>query len=197
MQNDKHAFTLSEVLIIIGIIGVVAVITMPALMTNVQAYVRAKRIENIEQKFSKATDKMLALDGMNNYTSTSSFVNILKKHLSIAKICSNNDLRSCWPTDKIILDNGKEWDISKTTTAKNLKMTNDENNEWDDTMGIVTADGTSIILSYNKKCNMEQTSTPSWGASKSSSTNCVAAVYDWNGEKCPIPSGCPIVTKQM
>ncbi len=43
----KNGFTLSEVLITIGIIGVVAVITIPALISNVQNYVKSKRVENI------------------------------------------------------------------------------------------------------------------------------------------------------
>jgi len=182
---NKSGFTLAEVLITLGIIGVVAAITMPALLSNIQSYVRNKRVANIQQKFSKATDKMLSLDGMNDYDSTMSFVNTLKNHLKIAKICSNGNLRACWPTDTVILNTDKEWDISKTTTGKNLKMKNDDNNEWDDTVGLITADGTPFIISYNKKCNMEQTTTPSWSEAKSSSTNCVAGIFDWNGEKKP------------
>ncbi len=181
----KNGFTLSEVLITIGIIGVVAVITIPALISNVQNYVKSKRVENIEQKFSKATDKMLIASGMEDYNSTQSFANELSKHLNIAQICDNNNLRSCWPTDTVTLNNGKEWDISKTTSGKTLKMVNDENNEWDNTIGIITADGTSFIMSYNKKCSMSQTTSPSWIGSKSSSTNCVAAIYDWNGSSKP------------
>jgi len=175
------AFTLAEVLITIGVIGIVAAMTLPALINNIGTYVKNKRVENIQQKFSKATDKMLALDGMNGYGSTANFVNTLKKHLKIAQICDNSHIRNCWPYDTVILDNGKEWDISKTTTGKTLKMTDDEFNEWDSTVGIVTADGTPMILSYNKKCDMTPDTVPSWSESKSSSTNCVAAVYDWNG----------------
>ena len=181
----KQGFTLAEILITLGIIGVVAVITVPTLISNVQNYVKSKRVENIEQKFSKATDKMLIASGLEDYNSTQSFVNELSKHLNIAQICDNNSLRSCWPTDTVTLNNGKEWDISKTTSGKTLKMVNDENNEWDNTMGIITADGTSFIMSYNKKCAMPQTTSPSWIGSKSSSTNCVAAIYDWNGSSKP------------
>lgn len=180
----KNGFTLSEVLITISIIGVVAAITMPVFISNIQNFVKAKRIENIQQKFSKATDKMLAVSGMNNYSSTEDFVYTFKKHLSLAKICSNTNLRSCWPTD-IVITGDKEWEIANTTTGRSLKMVNDENHEWDKTVGIITADGTSMIMSYNKKCNMDQTTTPNWGGSKSSSTNCIAAVYDWNGKKAP------------
>ena len=49
----KVAFTLAEVLITLGIIGVVAAITMPVLLSNVQDRVKQKRVENIKQKLSK------------------------------------------------------------------------------------------------------------------------------------------------
>ena len=177
-------FTLAETLIELGIVGIVSIITIPTIISNVQSYVKGKRIENIQHKFSEATDKMLALNGMNGYGSTVEFVNELKNHLKLAKICSNSDLRSCWPTETVMTD-GKEWEIANTKTGKNLKMTNDDNNDWDNTVGIVTSDGVPMILSYNKKCAMESTLLPNWLGSKSSSTNCVAAVYDWNGGKNP------------
>ena len=181
----KKAFTIAELLITIVIVGLVSVLIIPFFISKIQDLVRAKRIENIEQKFSKATDKMLVSSGMEGYNSTESFVNELSKHLSIVQICNNNNLSSCWPTDTITLNNGKKWDISNTTTGKTLKMPSDENNEWDNTMGIITADGTCFIMSYNKKCAISQTIFPSWIGSKSSSTNCVAAIYDWNGSSKP------------
>jgi len=184
-SSKKAAFTLAEVLITLGVIGVVAAITMPPLITNIQSHVKAKRIQNIEQKFSKATDKMLVLDGMNGYGSTMNFVNKLKDHLKIAKICDNDNLRGCWPYDTVTLSDGKTWDISKTKTGKTLKMKNDDNQEWDKTVGIVTADGTPIILSYNTKCDMTVNVNPTWDENKSTSSNCVAAVFDWNGGKNP------------
>ena len=36
VTNKKAAFTLAEVLITLGIIGVVAALTLPALLTNIQ-----------------------------------------------------------------------------------------------------------------------------------------------------------------
>jgi len=182
----KHAFTLAEVLITLGIIGVVAAITLPALMTNIQDRVKSSRVQNIKQKFSKATDKMLSVSGMNGYDSTEAFVNELQNHLKLAKICDNNHLNECWPTENVILDDtGKEWDITETKTGKTLKMKNDDYHEWDDTMGIITADGTAMILSYNKKCDIDTSKPVKWTADNSTSTGCIAAVFDWNGAKKP------------
>ena len=181
----KNAFTIAELLITIVIIGLISVLIIPFFISKIQDLVRAKRIENIEQKFGKATDKMLALDGMNDYSGTADFVNTLKKHLNIVKICANSDLESCWPTDTVKLSDGRNWKIALTTTGNSLKMINNQENEWDDTIGIIIADGTHMILSYNKKCDIDPFKFSTWSGSKTTSTKCIAAVYDWNGSKMP------------
>ena len=50
VQGDKLAFTLAEVLITIGIIGVVAALTIPTLVSNFNAKIKDSRIQNIKQK---------------------------------------------------------------------------------------------------------------------------------------------------
>ena len=186
-QETKRGFSLAEVLITLGIIGVVSAITMPMLITNVRNHVRAKRIENIEQKFSKATDKMVALGIYTGLGSTENFVNELGKHLKLAKVCNNDNLQSCWPYEKVLtrVNTNTLWEISKTKEASELKMKNDDYSEWDKTMGIITADGTSMILSYNKKCDIDETKPFNYSGSISSTTGCVAVVYDWNGATKP------------
>ncbi|MCD7878345.1 MAG: prepilin-type N-terminal cleavage/methylation domain-containing protein [Candidatus Gastranaerophilales bacterium] len=182
----KKSFTLSEVLIALVIIGVVAVITVPAVVNNVQSFVKEKRVANIRQKVSKGTDAMLASVGLTGYGSTRNFVNEFQKHFRIAKICENSDISDCWPTESVILnDEGKEWDISKTKTAKTLKMPTGETVNWDDTVGIVTLDGTSMIITYNTLCDISATDGMNWSEDSSSSNKCIAAIFDWNGKKKP------------
>ncbi len=180
----KCGFTLAEVLITLAIVGVVAAITMPALIANIQERVKTARIQNITQKFGKATDKMKSLSTLGGYATTMDFVNELQKHLKIAKVCDNQHLTECWPTETVMLDDEKEWEISKTTTGKQLKMTNDDTHEYGDTVGIVTADGTAMILSYNAKCDIDEVPI-TWSNNQSSTSGCVAAVFDWNGSKMP------------
>ena len=57
VKQKKVAFTLAEVLITLGIIGVVAAMTLPVLLTNVQAKIRAEQIRSAKYKFSLATEK--------------------------------------------------------------------------------------------------------------------------------------------
>ena len=186
--SKKVAFTLAEVLITLGIIGVVAALTMPALITNIQDRIQAKRIENINQKLSKVTDKMAVQSGLTGYDTTMAFVQEMSKHMKIAKICDNEHLAECWPTDEVTLnDEGKTWEIAKTKNAKTLKIsTNAE--DWADTVGIVTGDGTGMILSYNKKCefNVDDVGLKyDSSTGKSNSLGCLSGVYDWNGSSKP------------
>ncbi len=187
-RGGKAAFTLAEVLITLGIIGVVAALTMPALITNIQDRIQQKRIENINQKLSKVTDKMAVQSGLTGYGTTMAFVQEMSKHMKIAKICDNEHLAECWPTQEVTLnDEGKTWEIAKTKNAKTLKIsTNTE--DWADTVGIVTGDGTGMILSYNKKCEF---SVDDGGlkydnsTGKSNSLGCLSGVFDWNGSSKP------------
>ncbi len=185
-SNRQAAFTLAEVLITLGIIGVVAALTMPALITNIQDRIQQKRIENINQKLSKVTDKMAVQSGLTGYGTTMAFVQEMSKHMKIAKICDNEHLAECWPTQEVTLnDEGKTWEIAKTKNAKTLKISNNAE-DWADTVGIVTGDGTGMILSYNKKCEFSVDDKGfSYSDSKSNSLSCLAGAFDWNGSSKP------------
>ena len=180
-MKTKTAFTLAEVLITLGIIGIVAALTLPAFISNVQGRIQAKRVENINQKLSKVTDKMAVQSGLIGYPDTMAFVQERKKHMSIAKVCDNSHLSECWGTTEVDVGKDKPWEISKTKTAKNLKITSDS---WADTVGIVTADGTPMILSYDKECNFDVNNTGlqfDKSSGKSNSLACISGVFDWNG----------------
>lgn len=189
LRGNKVAFTLAEVLITLGIIGVVAAITMPVLLTNIQNRVKAKRVENIKQKLSKVTDKMAVLSGLSGYGTTSAFVNEMTKHMKVAKVCDNNHIADCWPTGEVNLNkDGKMWDISKTKNAKTLQIGKDIRDSWDDTMAIVTADGVPMILSYKKDCDFDVDKTGlifNKSIAMSNSVGCLSGVFDWNGGKNP------------
>ena len=187
-KQKRVAFTLAEVLITLGIIGVVAAITLPALLTNVQAKIRAEQIRSAKYKFSLATEKMARLNLIGPYDSTDAFVDELQKHLKISKRCDVSNLRGCWPYETVDLGDGNTWDISKTKTGKQFGMRNDDDNDYtSDNVGIVTADGTPMILSYNKKCPaIDSAEKLSWSTTDNKpeshpSASCVAAVFEING----------------
>ena len=196
--KTKTAFTLAEVLITLGIIGIVAALTLPAFISNVQGRIQAKRVENINQKLSKVTDKMAVQSGLIGYPDTMAFVQEMKKHMSIAKVCDNSHLAECWGTTEVDVGKDKPWEISKTKTAKNLKIGEPDN--WADTVGIVTADGTPMILSYDKECNFDVNNTGlqfDKSSGKSNSLKCLSGVFDWNGGAKPNKLGDDVITLGM
>ena len=197
-QAGKVAFTLAEVLITLGIIGIVAALTLPAFISNVQGRIQAKRVENINQKLSKVTDKMAVQSGLIGYPDTMAFVQEMKKHMSIAKVCDNSHLSECWGTTEVDVGKDKPWEISKTKTAKTLKIGEPDN--WADTVGIVTADGTPMILSYDKECNFDVNNTGlqfDKSSGKSNSLACISGVFDWNGGARPNKLGDDVITLGM
>ncbi len=194
----KAGFTLAEVLITLGIIGIVAALTLPAFISNVQGRIQAKRVENINQKLSKVTDKMAVQSGLIGYPDTMAFVQEMKKHMSIAKVCDNSHLAECWGTTEVDVGKDKPWEISKTKTAKTLKIGEPDN--WADTVGIVTADGTPMILSYDKNCNFDPNNAGlqyNQSSGKSNSLVCLSGVFDWNGGAKPNKLGDDVITLGM
>ena len=193
-SNKKLAFTLAEVLITLGIIGVVAAITVPTLLQNINTKVKATRVETIKRKISDGTNNMMLLTTLNGYSSSFEFVNELKNHIKTLKVCDSEHIAECWPTQKVTINNsGKQWDISRTKTAKSLKVAEDETTEYIDTAGLLTADGVSIILTYNRKCNIDKYAPITWSGSVSSTTGCIGMIFDHNGAKEPNKVGDDII----
>jgi hypothetical protein len=101
-------------------------------------------------------------------------------------------LRGCWPYDKIILDDGKELDVSKISSGKSFKMNSDDNNDYSSpNVGIITADGTPMILSFNTKCEaLDPAMSYGWSTSDNkpvtnATAGCVAAIFEINGNAKP------------
>ncbi len=144
-MNKNTGFTLAEVLITLGIIGVVAAVSMPILIQNVNERANSERDANIAYKITQAVDKMRALGLLNSsYGTTEAFVDELQNHLKIAKRCDSSHIAECWPTAKVIDTTGKEYDVSKAKTGKDLQLKTNTNN-----VGLVLADGGAIILNYD------------------------------------------------
>ena len=140
----KSAFTLAEVLITLGVIGVVAAITMPILITNMTERKNSERHANIAYKVTQAMEHMRATGKLVQYDSTEAFVNELQKHLKIAKICDKDHLTDCWPVETVTNRAGEEYNVADAKTGKHLGLESETNN-----VGLILADGAALILNYN------------------------------------------------
>ncbi len=141
MKFTKVAFTLAEVLITLGIIGVVAVLTVPNLVSNYQKKVYVTQLQKgysqLQQAFALAMAEdevddlgdttlwsLIPNSGNFRYTDSdySSFVNQLKKYIKVSKFCSpvvNAYEDSCYGFDYTNLSGRKEErELSKENRLK-------------------------------------------------------------------------------
>ncbi len=104
--KNKLAFTLAEVLITLGIIGIVAALTMPSLIANYkkQEYVTQlqKAVSTFEQGFRKRMADIECTDlncgGIQELLYPDNFEAEIKKNFEIVSACPMDD--SCMPREK-------------------------------------------------------------------------------------------------
>mgnify|MGYP000010596486 FL=1 len=195
--NKKFAFTLAEVLITLGVIGVVAALTMPTLLKNIAERSNSEAQANLAQKITKSMDLMRADGGLERtYNSTDEFVDEFSKYIKISTRCDADHIADCWPTKTVTTSDGKTFDVSKAKTGKNLNLKDNKSNN----VGIILADGATLILTYNPNAGIigdGDTVTPSFAdlpigfgrtkkfAYTTSVTSSIDFVMDVNGFKGP------------
>ena len=195
--NKKLAFTLAEVLITLGVIGVVAALTMPTLLKNIAERSNSEAQANLAQKITKSMDLMRADGGLERtYNSTDEFVDEFSKYIKISTRCDADHIADCWPTKTVTTSDGETYDVSKAKTGKNLNLKDNKSNN----VGIILADGATLILTYNPNAGIigdGDTVTPSFAdlpigfgrtkkfAYTTSVTDPIDFVMDVNGFKGP------------
>ena len=174
----SKGFTLAEVLITLGIIGVVAALTIPTLVQNYQQRAWNTAATVFERKLEEALKTMNVKQTLAGYKDTETFVNELSKHLKITKICKNNDITSCF-SDKIYW--GKEnGDIQEVEMADIKTSESFGQKDWDtNTVGVQFANGVNAVIAYNPECKQDPYSNQIKGS------DCLAILYDTSGFKSP------------
>ena len=195
--SKRVAFTLAEVLITLGVIGVVAALTMPTLLKNIAERSNSEAQANLAQKITKSMDLMRADGGLERtYNSTDEFVDEFSKYIKISTRCDADHIADCWPTKTVTTSDGETYDVSKAKTGKNLNLKDNKSNN----VGIILADGATLILTYNPNAGIigdGDTVTPSFAdlpigfgrtkkfAYTTSVTDSIDFVMDVNGFKGP------------
>ena len=146
-KNIQTAFTLAEVLIALIVIGVIAAITVPALMQNTQKQEYVSALKKTYSTLSQATQQIIAEEGSPKsscetcndgwaYSSDNAY-DLYKKYLSRAKDCGSG--KGCF--------------------GKNYKYMNGAAYpwHWEDNDGLrkmILSDGTSLFVqSMENNCN--------------------------------------------
>lgn len=104
MYKQKQAFTLAEVLITLGIIGIIAAMTLPALISNLQNKHFRIMWRKIYSDLSNATLLILEREPFIGNESEQKMANKYSNFLTNAKICEENKAvkERCWPDNKKI-----------------------------------------------------------------------------------------------
>lgn len=174
-MKEKQAFTLAEVLISLTIIGVIAAITVPALIqrTNKQEYVSA--LQKTYSTLSQAANMIIAEHGSPASSTAGSndgwaysvdnIYNLFKSHLINAKECGTETAKCVMTFEKYLNGDTYEQRYSQSNAIRSL----------------ILADGT--IVHFNKDtsglsplCNTWMWSTPS---------ACTLISVDINGSRKP------------
>ena len=201
----RCGFTLAEVLITLGVIGIVATMTLPTLLNTLHTKATERKREVFERRLLKGLNEMAVQSTLMGYESSYDFAKALSQHYKMFNICNTNDISKCYNVDEVIIDtDGNTIKISDIKKAKNLGKDGDE---WLDPVAFVATDGSVMIFSYNKDCKVtedEINPQKSFGGGEESSSGgntiantsakptysgvvnkCIAGVYDYNGASQP------------
>ena len=178
----KTGFTLAEVLITLGILGIVAAITIPTLVSNYKQRAWDTAANVFERKLEESLKAMNTQQTLAGYRNTADFVSELSKHFKITRVCKNDDLLTCFE-DKVWWGAGEadpeEVDMAEIKTASNFGQ-----EDWDtEIIGVQFANGTTGLVAYNPDCKQNPYSNQITG------TSCLALLYDTDGFKTPNTSG--------
>ena len=169
-----HAFTLAEVIITIGIIGVVAALIVPNLVQALQEKGMTTSALVFERKLEESLRVMNTADELGGYETTEDFVNGLSKHMKISKTCDNNNLNKCFKENFVDAEK-KAVRLDELKTSKQMAVSD----YGTETIGVMFANGVSALLAYDKNCegNPYDNNSPVM--------SCVSLIYDVNGNGRP------------
>ncbi len=199
-MKKLKGFTLAEVLITLAIIGIVAAITLPSLLVNVNEKAWDAQKKALHARLAQAIGQMNTLGGYGTYTedeegtatvdtAAESFIlDALSKVYKINNVCGPDKLSSCGIPSKITtLDAVSEITFPTKMSELNAKLLN--GNRYAGESGDVadakaaafeTVNGESIAVFYNPLCGSDTTVNH-----YSQNKMCVNFVYDLNGTEGP------------
>lgn len=180
--NDKKAFTLAEILITLGIIGVVAAITIPTLINNYQKNEYVTRLKKFYTTFNSAlkqvTTAYSCIDDLKctglfaSGTTNTTLGDELIKYFQISKSCGIAAGQKCWPAG---VDENYDGSSGSTDMFDNS-----------DYYKFVTADGMSVaLLNYASLGMGDCVANWSLSGKGNSSQMCAIVMVDVNGLKGP------------
>ncbi|MDD3436948.1 MAG: type II secretion system protein [Candidatus Gastranaerophilales bacterium] len=188
----NKAFTLAEMLITLAVVGIVATIIIPPLITNINEISWAKAKDNFDAKIDQVTRQMNINGDLPSGTNISieTFADNFQKYIKVAKRCESNNLTDCF------VSTFKSSGGAEVTTSGLTDGTYLGHSSWTQkTLGLSFTDGTNAIIAYDPGCtyldwvnnqgSIYIASTTGKSFIPGNTTACLAIVYDINGNQNP------------
>lgn len=166
------SFTLAEVLIVLGIIGLIADMTIPTLVQNTQEKINVVKLKKMHSTLENAfrmavmengTPDNWGIKGMSDPDGAENLLNILATQLKLTKNCGRQ--KGCWPSGGYLYLKGGVYEDYESST-RNARA--------------ILVDGSRIlILVHNADCSAN------YGTSKALQNTCGEIKVDTNGDKGP------------
>ncbi len=183
-------------MITLTIIGIVAAITLPSLLVNVNDKAWNAQRKALYARMSQAIGEMDSVSGYGaddiENSAESFIINGLSKVYRVQNICNSNNLTACGIPSSIIALNGTTLKFPTTLNELNPYFTeypHDDEEDWSykpldtdiNAAAFETVNGESVALFYNPNCGSNDTNIVSYAQTKT----CVNMIYDLNGLKGP------------
>lgn len=135
----KNGFTLAEVLVTLGIIGVVSALTLPTLVKNHQRKVYVTQLHKAYNQISQAFELVMsdsnAIRIRESTLTRNGVENFMRNYFKTTQICTGNSVTDCFASEYENMNgNAFTLGIFGTDTSHN-------------TASMITADGASIFIS--------------------------------------------------
>lgn len=107
--KKRIAFTLAEVLIVLGVVGIIAQVTIPTLVQNISNATYYSQFMNTYSLLTQASNSMINDNGgtiAGQFSNTTDLMNLFATKLKPVKLCNEGSATSCWK-DTYILQLGR------------------------------------------------------------------------------------------
>lgn len=109
-MNKKFAFTLSEVLVTMSIIGVISALTVPTLINSYQRKAYSVQLRKVVNDISNAVDMLITEEGKTKFSATTEYANLdtfVTRRFKTIKTCSKEQTNQCFASENYGSINGE------------------------------------------------------------------------------------------
>ncbi len=109
-MNKKFAFTLSEVLVTMSIIGVISALTVPTLINSYQRKAYSVQLRKVVNDISNAVDMLITEEGKTKFSATTEYANLdtfVTRRFKTIKTCSKDETNQCFASENYVSIDGK------------------------------------------------------------------------------------------